>query len=448
MPFFHTSEVCFMYSNAYIWAKVIAYLDERMTPGIVSTFFDQSYILEINEQKLTVYAPSEFCKDFIERRCLGYIKDAVRELTNEDYEICVVCEEELAEFQKTRERAGKPRFNPQFTFDSFVVGPSNRFAYNAALAVTDKPASAYNPLFIYGPSGLGKTHLLYAIANRIQKKYPDFNIVYISSEQFTNELIIALREHRNVEFRKKYRNADLLLMDDIQFIGGKASTEEEFFHTFNELFEGHKQIVVTSDRPPNEISLLADRLRTRFEGGLICDIIPPDYETRMAIIQNKANSLGMDLPDDICNYIAENITNNVRSLEGTVNIIRAYHELNGMPLDLQNVSRAIKDMYMDSGHNLPTPALIISEVSRYYSVEENLLRGRLKSNNIVMPRQIAMYLIRELTHQSYKNIGKEFGRDHTTVISSLQKVEALIAKNDKETMDNLRDITANINSKL
>ena len=437
-----------MYSNAYIWAKVIAYLDERLTPGIVSTFFDQSYILEINEQKLTVYAPSEFCKEFIERRCLGYIRDAVRELTGQDFDVNVICEEEMAEFQKSRENTGKPRFNPQFTFDSFVVGPSNRFAYNAALAVTDKPATAYNPLFIYGPSGLGKTHLLYAIANRIQQNYPDFNIVYISSEQFTNELIIALREHRNVEFRKKYRNADLLLMDDIQFIGGKASTEEEFFHTFNELFEGRKQIVVTSDRPPNEISLLADRLRTRFEGGLICDIIPPDYETRMAIIQNKANSLGMDLPDDICNYIAENITNNVRSLEGTVNIIKAYHELNGMPLDLPNVSRAIKDMYMDAGHNLPTPALIIGEVSRYYSVEENLLRGRLKSNNVVMPRQIAMYLIRELTHQSYKNIGREFGRDHTTVISSLQKVEALIAKNDKETLDNLRDITANINSKL
>ena len=437
-----------MYSNAYIWAKVIAYLDERMTPGIVSTFFDQSYIIDLTEQKLTVYAPSEFCKDFIERRCLGYIRDAVRELTAQDYDVAVICEEEMADFQKSKEETGKTHFNSQFTFDSFVVGPSNRFAYNAALAVTDKPAFAYNPLFIYGPSGLGKTHLLYAIANRIQQSYPDFNIVYISSEQFTNELIIALREHRNVEFRKKYRNADLLLMDDIQFIGGKASTEEEFFHTFNELFEGRKQIVVTSDRPPNEIALLAERLRTRFEGGLICDIIPPDYETRMAIIQNKANSLGMDLPDEICNYIAENITNNVRSLEGTVNIIRAYHELNGMPLDLPNVSRAIKDMYMDSSHNLPTPALIISEVSRYYSVEENLLRGRLKSSNIVMPRQIAMYLIRELTHQSYKNIGREFGRDHTTVISSLQKVEALIAKNDKETMDNLRDITANINSKL
>ena len=233
-------------------------------------------------------------------------------------------------------------------------------------------------------------------------------------------------------------------MDDIQFIGGKASTEEEFFHTFNELFESRKQIVLTSDRPPSEIRLLADRLRTRFEGGLICDIIPPDYETRMAIIQNKANTLGLDIPDDICNYIAENITNNVRSLEGTVNIIKAYHELNGMRLDLPSVSRAIKDMYVEGTHNLPSAALIIAEVSRFYGVEENLLRGRLKSNNIVMPRQVAMYLIRDLTHQSYKAIG----RDHTTVISALQKVEALIAKGDKETIDNLRDITANINAKL
>ncbi len=436
-----------MYSNAFIWAKVIAYLDERLTPGIVSTYFDQSYVLDCTDRVLIVYAPSEFCKDFIERRCLGYIQDAMQELTAQDYEIRVVCEEEMDEYNSRREK-GANKFNPQFTFESFVVGPSNRFAYNAALAVTDKPATAYNPLFIYGPSGLGKTHLLYAIANQIQKNLPDFNIIYISSEQFTNELITALREHKNVEFRRKYREADLLLMDDIQFIGGKSATEEEFFHTFNELFESRKQIVLTSDRPPADIPLLADRLRTRFEGGLICDIIPPDYETRMAIIQNKAASLGLEIPDDICSYIAQNITNNVRSLEGTVNIIKAYHELDGMRLDLASVSRAIKDMYSEGSHNLPTAALIIAEVSRFYSVEENLLRGRLKSNNIVMPRQIAMYLIRDLTHQSYKTIGREFGRDHTTVLSALQKVEALLAKEDKETMDNIRDITANINAKL
>ena len=437
-----------MYSNAYIWARVISYLDERLTPGIVSTFFEQTYILERTDQKLTVYAPSEFCKDFIERRCMGYIRDAIRELTGEECELIVVCEEELESFKKTREKSNRYNFNPQFTFDSFVVGPSNRLAYNAALAVTDKPATAYNPLFIYGPSGLGKTHLLIAIASRIQEQYPDFNIVYINSEQFTNELIVAIREHKSVEFRRKYRNADLLLIDDIQFIGGKTSTEEEFFHTFNELFLAKKQIVLTSDRPPIEIALLADRLRTRFEGGLSCEINPPDYETRMAIIQNKADSLGLDLSDEICDYISMNITNNIRTLEGTVNRIHAFHELNNMPLDLPSVTRAIKDMFRDDSNKLPTPALIIAEVSRFYGVEENLLRGRLKSNNVVMPRQIAMYLIRDLTHLPYKAIGQEFGRDHTTVISSLQKVEALLNKNDKETMDNIRDITANINSKL
>ncbi|MCR5552958.1 MAG: chromosomal replication initiator protein DnaA, partial [Oscillospiraceae bacterium] len=197
-----------MYSNAYIWAKVISYLDDRLTPGIVSTYFEQSYILDRTEQLLTVYAPSEFCKEFMERRCMGYIRDAIRELTDQDFDVRIVCEEELADFRREKEKQNRHNFNPQFSFSSFVVGPSNRLAYNAALAVTDNPAGAYNPLFIYGPSGLGKTHLLIAIAARIQDKYPDFNIVYINSEQFTNELIIAIREHKSVEFRKKYRNAD------------------------------------------------------------------------------------------------------------------------------------------------------------------------------------------------------------------------------------------------
>lgn len=437
-----------MYSNAYVWAKIISYLDERLTPGIVSTWFDQAYLLDRTDQKLTIYAPTEFCKEAIEKRCTGYICDAMREIFQQDVEIEVVCEEEMENFKKSREKTDGPKFNPQYSFASFVVGPSNRFAYNAALAVTDRPAGAYNPLFIYGPSGLGKTHLLYAIAARIQELYPDFNIVYINSETFTNELIIAIREHKSLEFRRKYRNADLLLMDDIQFIGGKTSTEEEFFHTFNELFQAKKQIVLTSDRPPNEISLLADRLRTRFEGGLSCEINPPDYETRMAIIQNKAESLGFHLSDDICDYIAMNITNNIRTLEGTVNRIHAFHELSGMSLDLPSVTRAIKDMFRDDSNKLPTPALIIAEVSRFYGVEENVLRGRLKSNNIVMPRQIAMYLIRNMTNLSLKEIGREFGRDHSTVHSSLEKLDAMVAGHDKELEDTIRDITANINSKL
>ena len=236
-------------------------------------------------------------------------------------------------------------FNPQFTFDNFVVGSSNRFAHAAAVSVANNPAETYNPLFIYGPSGLGKTHLLYAIASVVHKNHPSYNIVYIKGDQFTNELIAALQEGRNNEFRNKYRNADLFLVDDIQFIAGKESTQEEFFHTFNNLYENHHQIVLTADRPPNEMLRLEDRLKTRFEWGLIADIQPPDFETRMAIIKNKSVSLGFELPDDVCTFIAENVTSNVRLLEGTVKKIRAYHDLDNMELTVPNVSRAIKDMY-------------------------------------------------------------------------------------------------------
>lgn len=340
-------------------------------------------------------------------------------------------------------------FNPQFTFDRFVVGSSNRFAHAAAVAVSNNPAEAYNPLFIYGQSGLGKTHLLYAIAGEIHRQHPDYKIVYIKGDQFTNELIDAVQEGKNVEFRNKYRNADLFLVDDIQFIAGKQSTQEEFFHTFNSLYEAKKQIVLTSDRPPNEMQRLEDRLKTRFEWGLIADIQPPDYETRMAIIKNKAYSLGLQLPDDVCSYIAENITTNVRQIEGTVKKIMAYRDLTGNEVDISFVSRAIKDMYKSKSSAVPTPSLIIAEVSRFYSIEENVLRGTLKDKSTAEARQIAMYLIRELTNLSFPDIGKEFGKDHTTVIHSCKKVKAMLVNSkDDSVAKNIRDITANINSKL
>ena len=337
---------------------------------------------------------------------------------------------------------------PQFTFDNFIVGNSNRFANAAAVAVAEKPADSYNPLFIYGPSGVGKTHLLYAIANEIHKAHPDYNIVYIKGDQFTNELINALREGKNNEFRLKYRGADLFLVDDIQFIAGKDSTQEEFFHTFNNLYESHKQIVLTSDRPPHEMVRLEDRLRTRFEWGLLADIQPPDYETRMAIIKNKAVHLGFDIPDDVCNYIAENITNNVRQIEGTVKKIKAFKELDGMVLDVPNVSRAIKDMFKGKAENLPTPALIVSEVCQYYNIEEQVLRSTLKNKNTAEARQVAMYLIRTMTNLSLPEIGREFARDHTTVMHGLKKVEQTLQNSASPLNDTIRDITANINNKL
>ena len=436
-----------MYSSSYVWAKILGYLESHLTAPFVSTYFDDTEVVELTQDKLILYSPSPFRKDVISRRCSDYIQDAMKDLFDWNIELVIFGEEEMKEYQQQHVKREFFEFNPQFTFDKFVVGSSNRFAHAAALAVANNPAEAYNPLFIYGPSGLGKTHLLYAIACEIHRQRPDFNIVYIKGDQFTNELIDAVREGRNVEFRNKYRGADLFLVDDIQFIAGKDSTQEEFFHTFNTLYEGKRQIVLTSDRPPNEMVRLEDRLKTRFEWGLLTEIKPPDYETRMAIIKNKAMSLGLDMPDDVCSYIAENITNNVRQIEGTVKKIMAYRDLNDLVLDVPSVSRAIKDMYKGKESSLPTPSLIIGEVSRFYSVEESVLRSTLKNKKTAEARQIAMYLIRSLTNMSLPEIGREFGRDHTTVIHSLNKIDEAL-KNNPSLQNNLRDITANINAKL
>ena len=395
-----------------------------------------------------IYSPSEFRKDIIERRCAPHILDAMKELFDMTVELQVLTGDEVEEFKKKGKTPQFIEYNPQFTFDRFVVGPSNRFAHAAAIAVANKPAETYNPLFIYGPSGLGKTHLLYAIAGEINYRHPDYNIIYIKGDQFTNEMIQSLQEGKNAEFRNKYRNADLFLVDDIQFISGKESTQEEFFHTFNNLYENHKQIVLTSDRPPSDLLRLEDRLKTRFEWGLIADINPPDYETRMAIILNKSKSLGMDMPDDVCAYIAENITTNIRQIEGTVKKIKAYWELTGMEINVANVSRAIKDMYKGKADTLPTPSLIISEVGKFYNIDDDTLRGTLKNKGTAEARQVAMYLIRKMTNLSLPDTGKEFGRDHSTVLHSVRKIEKALSDSKNPLNETIRDIMANINSKL
>lgn len=437
-----------MYSSAYVWAKVLAHMENRLTPTVVSTWFDDAEVVELTEQKLVLYSPSEFRKDIIETRCAPHIQDAMKELFDMDVMVQVLTDKEMDAYRNQNKKPQFIEYNPQFTFDRFIVGPSNRFAHAAAIAVANKPAETYNPLFIYGPSGLGKTHLLYAIAGEINYRHPDYNIIYIKGDQFTNELIQALQEGRNAEFRNKYRNADLFLVDDIQFISGKESTQEEFFHTFNNLYENHKQIVLTSDRPPSDLLRLEDRLKTRFEWGLIADINPPDYETRMAIIRNKSKTLGMDMPDDVCSYIAENITTNIRQIEGTVKKIKAYWELTGMEITVPNVARAIKDMYKGKADTLPTPSLIIAEVGRFYSIDEGTLRGTLKNKGTAEARQIAMYLIRKMTNLSLPDIGREFGRDHSTVIHSIRKVENALADSKNPLNDTIRDIMANINNKL
>ena len=437
-----------MYSSAYVWAKVLSYLEDRLTAVTVSAWFDDAEVVELNEDNLILYSPSDFRREIIRRRCTDIIHDALKEIFNSDARLLVFGDEELNARKSKGKTSTSMDFNPQFTFDNFVVGPSNRMAHSAAIAVSKTPGQVYNPLFLYGPPGVGKTHLLYAIANGIRKNSPNANIVYIKGDQFTNELIDAIKNGKNVEFRSKYREADLFLIDDIQFIAGKESTQEEFFHTFNTLYEENKQIVMTSDRKPGDMPTLEDRLRTRFEWGLIMDIQPPDYETRMAILKNKATQLGLNLDDDVCNYIAINVTNNVRQIEGTVKKILAYRDLNNMPLDLPNISRAIDDMFKSEGNALPTPSLIISQVCKFYSVDEEKLRGTLKNKGTSEARQVAMYLIRKLTNLSLPDIGKEFAKDHSTVLYAIRKVEVALKNGDENLQNNIRDITANINSCL
>ena len=437
-----------MYASAYVWAKVLMHMEERLGAVTVSAWFDDAEVVELNEERLILYSPSDFRREIIRRRCTDYIHDALKEIFNSDAKLVVFGDEELAAFKQRGKSSSSMDFNPQFTFDNFVVGPSNRFAHSAAIAVSKTPGQVYNPLFIYGPPGVGKTHLLYAIANGIRKDNPNANIVYIKGDQFTNELIAAIQNGKNIEFRSKYREADLFLIDDVQFIAGKESTQEEFFHTFNKLYEEHKQIVMTSDRKPSDMLTLEDRLKTRFEWGLLADVQPPDYETRMAILRNKAKSLGLNLSDDVCNYIAINVTNNVRQIEGTVKKILAYRDLNNMPLDLPNISRAIDDMFKAEGNALPTPSLIISQVCKFYSIDEVVLRGTQKNKGTAEARQVAMYLIRKLTTLSLPDIGKEFARDHSTVLYAIRKVEVALKNGDTNTQNNIRDITANINSCL
>ena len=437
-----------MYSSAYVWAKVLGYLEENLTSTMVSAWFDDAEVLEFTQESLILYSPDDFRRDLIVRRCTEYVQDALKKIFDSDAKLIVLGEEEYKAYQQKGSQKAAMDFNPQFTFESFIVGPSNRMAHSASIAVSKTPGEAYNPLFIYGPPGVGKTHLLYAIANEIRKNNPQANIVYIKGDQFTNELVDAIKTGKNIEFRNKYREADLFLIDDIQFISGKEGTQEEFFHTFNKLYEGHKQIVMTSDRRPSDMSTLEDRLRTRFEWGLIMDIQPPDYETRLAIIKTKAISLGLDLSTEVCAYIAENVTSNVRQIEGTVKKIKAYHDLDNMPLNLENISAVIKDMFKSEGNSLPTPNLIINQVAKFYNLNEAILKGAQRTKEVAEARHLAIFLVRRLTNLSSPEIGKEFGgRDHTTVLASIAKIEEELKRNT-QLQNNMRDITANINSCL
>ena len=437
-----------MNSVADVWTNVLQQLKKDLSETTITTWFDELTAVDIRENTFYLHCPNDFKKRYIESLFIKNIKAALQDLFSMEFEVKILDEAGLLEFQGGAPKKNSDRFTYEdFTFETFVVGPSNKLAYAASMAVAEHPAQNYNPLLIYGDSGLGKTHLLYAIANALRKKRPAAKIVYIKGDDFTNELVASIRENRNAEFREKYRQTDILLMDDIQFIAGKIQTQEEFFHTFNTLYESGKQIVLTSDRPPKEITQLEDRLRTRFEWGLMVDVAPPDFETRFAIVQNKAALLGVKLPNEVTDYIAENITSNVRQIEGTLNKILAYRDLLDDQVNEETVSRAIRDMLKKSNDFAPTPKTIISYICSYCGVDEATLRGQSRGREVVAARQIAIYLIRRMSGMSLNDIGKEFGdRDHSTILHSLEKVEKQM-RSDPAFAEKVKEITTNINSK-
>ncbi len=433
-------------SAADVWAKVLLLMQADMTPVTIETWFSDATAVAIDGDCLILCSPSQFNRGMIKKLYIPTIQKALKELFSVDFEVQVLSQEEVDALSKPKQTSAVPGTD-DYTFDRFVVGSSNKFAHAAAQAVADNPAESYNPLFIYGESGLGKTHLLYSIAHTIQQNHPDYRIVYIKGDDFTNELIRAIREGRNQEFRSKYRAADVFLMDDVQFIAGRESTQEEFFHTFNTLYESKRQIVLTSDRPPKEMLRLEDRLKTRFEWGLLADIQPPDYETRMAIIKNKCIQRGIDLPDFLLQLIAENITANVRQLEGIINKILAYQQLMGDNVDKDTIIKAIKDMFKDRADILPTADVIIEEVCKFYNIEPDQLRGQGRTKDITMARHIAMFLIRSMTSLALKEIGREFdNRDHSTVLHAIERIEKQV-KTQPELSEIVKDVTANINAR-
>ena len=430
-----------------IWAGIMEILSAKLTTTSINTWFSDCEPVALEDGSLVLMTTTSYKRDIIQQRFSDIIREALRELFSSDFDLIVLTPDELADYQETRSDDNMLPEMDGYTFDNFIVGSSNKFAHAAALGVVKKPGSpAYNPLFIYGNSGLGKTHLLLAIGSAIHEKDQNAKIIYVNGEDFANEMIQSIREGTANEFRQKYRYADLFLVDDIQFIAGKNSTQEEFFHTFNSIYSAGHQIVMTSDRPPIDMALLDDRLRTRFEGGLMADVQPPDLELRMAIIRDKAGHLGMQLSDEVVQYIAEKITNNIRQIEGVVKKLTAYKEISGDDITKQRVDKAISDV-IRTGNYIPTPDDIIRETANFYQISVEDIKGQKRNKNIAMARHVSIYLIRTLTNLSLNDIGTLYeDRNHGTIYTSVQKIEKKM-KEDKELAGNIRDITSNINSR-
>ena len=426
------------------WDKILQEVKEEyeLTDVSFNTWLKPLTVSEVQNDKLYILVPLEkMARDFIEKKYLLPIKVAVANQTGKDYDIEFILPEQEKNIKSsynipkttTNNISDSLNLNPNYTFDTFVVGNNNRMAQAASLAVAESPGEVYNPLFLYGGVGLGKTHLMHSIAHFIHSNRPDAKILYVSSETFTNELIDAIRNGKNnsnggntaalSKFREKYRNIDVLLIDDIQFIIGKESTQEEFFHTFNELRDARKQIVISSDKPPKDMETLEERIRSRFEWGLTADIGSPDYETRMAILKRKAEMDNFELDDEIFSYIANNIKSNIRELEGALNKLMAFSNLVQMPITMDLAVQELKNVISPDKPNEITPQLVLDVVCEHFQISLEQLKSKNRSNNIARPRQIAMYLCKNMTDISLDGIGEHLGgRDHSTVIHGVNKI--------------------------
>ncbi|PUU89805.1 chromosomal replication initiator protein DnaA [Halanaerobium sp.] len=445
----------------HIWKKTLENIKEKITNPSFNTWFSETKaVMTTAENQLVLQVPNNFIQEWIESQYTDLIEEILEDLTGNQWTLLLLTPKEVKKFKENKENnkdkaeektkeveiveenieeesieseLKQNGFNPKYTFDTFVVGNSNRFAHAASLAVAEAPAKAYNPLFIYGDVGLGKTHLMQAIAHFILKNNPDYKVVYVSSETFTNELINSIKDDSTVDFRDKYRNIDILLVDDIQFLAGKERTQEEFFHTFNTLHESNRQLIISSDRPPKEIPTLEERLRSRFEWGLITDIQKPDLETRIAILRKKADIENLTIPNEVVIYIANKIQSNIRELEGALVKVIAYSSLVDREIDVDLAREALKDLVNKKKNE--SIEVNIERIKKIITDDYNLkmedMESKKRTQNIAFPRQIAMYLSRELTDFSLPHIGNEFGgRDHTTVIHAHNKIKEKIENED------------------
>lgn len=449
-----------------VWLRAREFIKKELdNDQVFSIWFGRVNFLSSTEDSVTLEVQNKFFKDMLLDRYMKLIDSSIAKSCGKDMRIEFILKEEGSDaqpkhaaaadakdktqspkpfwpFSRDKQESGKEiGLNPKYTFESFVIGPSNRFAHAASSAVCDSPAKAYNPLFIYGGVGLGKTHLMHAMGHKVLQKMPKAKILYISSEEFTNQLIGAIQNRTTTKFREKYRSVDILLIDDIHFIAGKESTQEEFFHTFNTLYDAHKQIVVSSDRPPKEIQALEERLVSRFEWGLVTDIQPPDFETRMAILKKKSERETINLPDDVYYFLAEKIKSNIRELEGALIRVVAYAKLVGKDITVDMVKDVLKDMIRE-GEKKITIDMIQKKVCEYFDIKISDMKVKKRSRGIAYPRQIAMYLARQLTDYSLPEIGEYFGgRDHTTVMHAYDKIKTdlKVKKGLSELIDRVTD---------